>query len=170
MRHIQIIEGDITHAQVDVIVNAANPIMLGGGGVDGAIHRAAGPDLLMACRQVKSFKGIRCPTGEARITAAGNLMAKYVIHAVGPIYRQNPHPEQTLRSVYQHSLNLAQNHNCQSIAFPAISCGVYGYPLEEAANIALSVCNQLDYHGLRIVFYLWGKKTYAVWQTALAGL
>lgn len=138
MTNIQILEGDITTAEVDAIVNAANPFMLGGGGVDGAIHRAAGPELLKACHQVPETEGIRCPTGEARITTAGNLPARYVIHTVGPVYNSDPAPIQNLTSAYHASLKLADQHQCKTIAFPAISCGVYGYPYEEAARIAFS--------------------------------
>ena len=166
MKHISIKEGDITKSKVDAIVNAANPIMLGGGGVDGAIHRAAGPQLLEACRQVQTANGIRCPFGEARITPAGNLSAKYVIHTAGPIYNREANPRSVLISCYQNSLSLALQNNCTSIAFPAISCGVYGYPLEEAAEVALGVCAQSDYSVLAINFYLFGKNTYEVWNEA----
>ncbi len=128
MAIIKITQGDITRASVDAIVNAANARMLGGGGVDGAIHRAAGPKLLEACKKVKSENGIRCPTGEARITDAGNLKAKYVIHTVGPRYYMDEDPANLLFSAYKNSLDLALSHGCKSIAFPAISCGVFGYP------------------------------------------
>ena len=124
MTNISLIQGDITTADVDAIVNAANPAMLGGGGVDGAIHRAAGRALLDACKQVKPVYGIRCPIGEARITPAGHLKARYVIHTVGPRYRMDDQPEELLRSAYRNSLLLALENHCKSIAFPAISCGV----------------------------------------------
>ena len=166
---ITLIRGDITTAEVDAIVNAANPQMLGGGGVDGAIHRAAGPALLEACKQVPAENGVRCPTGEARITPAGNLRANYVIHTVGPVYHSNPNPRQALTSAYQNSLNLALENNCRSIAFPAISCGVYGYPLEEAAEISASVCREPDYANLAIYFYLFSRELVDVWEKALAG-
>lgn len=164
---ITVIEGDITTAKVDAIVNAANPIMLGGGGVDGAIHQAAGPKLLEACRKVKLVNGIRCPTGEARITLAGNLPSKHVIHAVGPRYHVDSNPKTLLEAAYTHSLNLLLENKGQSIAFPAISCGVYGYPLLEAAHTALSVCQKDAYIGLDIIFYLYGKKSYDTWLSAL---
>jgi len=133
MEKIEIKKGDITKAQEEAIVNAANPKMLGGGGVDGAIHKAAGPKLLEACRKVKPQNGIRCPFGEARITKAGDLDADYVIHAVGPIYRSDKEPAVTLSSTYHNCLKLAIENKCASIAFPAISCGAYGFPLDQAA-------------------------------------
>jgi len=131
---LELVEGDITQQDIDAIVNAANSSLLGGGGVDGAIHRAAGPALLAECRQVGG-----CPTGEARITGGGRLVARYVIHAVGPVYRGGTQGEaERLASAYRHSLELASQHGLRSIAFPAISTGVYGYPMNEAARIALS--------------------------------
>ncbi|TLU67176.1 O-acetyl-ADP-ribose deacetylase [Thalassotalea litorea] len=162
--NIAIVQGDITQAKVDAIVNAANPKMLGGGGVDGAIHRAAGPKLLEECRKLKATNGIRCPFGEARITSAGNLNAKYVIHTAGPIYRNELHPELLLASCYQNCLELALEHQCQSIAFPAISCGAYGYPLEEAANIAIEICQNPRYQNISIHCYLFDDRSYHTWQ------
>ena len=138
---ITIERGDITTVKVDAIVNAANPIMLGGGGVDGAIHAAAGPELLEACRRFAVVDGIRCPFGEALITPGFALPALHVIHAVGPIFRSDPNPEETLRSAYAVSLGLARDYDLKSIAFPAISTGAYGFPLESAARIALSTAN-----------------------------
>lgn len=164
---LHILSGDITQAPVDAIVNAANPAMLGGGGVDGAIHKAAGPKLLAACRQIKAVNGVRCPFGEARITTAGDLPATYVIHTVGPIYHQSDAPEETLKKAYRNSLQLALQHNCQSIALPAISCGSYGYPHRQAATIALQICQQRDYQALDIQFYLFGSTMYALWQHVL---
>ncbi|MER2498682.1 O-acetyl-ADP-ribose deacetylase [Vibrio neptunius] len=161
---ITLINGDIIQAKVDAIVNAANPKMLGGGGVDGAIHRAAGSDLLKACQQVEAVDGVRCPSGQARITTAGKLRAKYVIHAVGPIYHQVANPEQILQSAYRESLKLALAHQCLSIALPAISCGVYGYPLQEAAEIALTVCTESEFAQLDIQFYLFGEEMMTIWQ------
>jgi O-acetyl-ADP-ribose deacetylase (regulator of RNase III) len=170
MNNLQIIEGDITKARVDAIVNAANPTMLGGGGVDGAIHRAAGPKLLQACQKVPAVNGIRCPFGEARITEAGDLPASYVIHTTGPIYLNESDPETVLISAYKNSLQLALDNNCQSIAFPAISCGAYGYPHPKAANIALSTCKTSQFSSLAIYFYLIGPPMVTLWQQCLSEL
>jgi O-acetyl-ADP-ribose deacetylase (regulator of RNase III) len=139
MHGIEIQRGDIAKMAVDAIVNAANERMLGGGGVDGAIHRAAGPGLLEECNQIPEvMPGVRCPTGEARLTHGHALPAKYVIHTVGPVWRGGEHGEpQLLASCYRSSLELALKHGVRSIAFPAISCGVYGYPLSDAAAIAM---------------------------------
>ena len=136
---IQIVQGDITTLAVDAIVNAANQVMLGGGGVDGAIHRAAGHELYEACLKVPEVRpGIRCPTGEARITLGFKLPAKYVIHTVEPVYRDGQHGEpEKLTACYRNSLALAAENGCKSIAFPCISTGVYGYPKEDAAKIAV---------------------------------
>ena len=136
---IKIIQGDITTLAVDAIVNAANQVMLGGGGVDGAIHDAAGPELYEACLKVPEVRpGVRCPTGEARITPGFRLPAKFVIHTVGPVYRDGLHGEpEKLAACYRNSLALAAENGCKSIAFPCISTGIYGYPIEDAAKIAV---------------------------------
>ena len=136
---IKIIQGDITTLAVDAIVNAANQVMLGGGGVDGAIHRAAGRELYEACLKVPEVRpGVRCPTGEARITPGFKLPAKFVIHTVGPVYRDGLHGEpEKLAACYRNSLALAAENGCKSIAFPCISTGIYGYPIEDAAKIAV---------------------------------
>ena len=136
---IDAILGDITKFEGDAIVSAANERMLGGGGVDGAIHRAAGPQLLTECEKVPEVRlGVRCPTGEARITAGGNLKARWVVHTVGPVYRDGRHGEpEKLANCYRNSLQLAVDNGIKSIAFPSISTGVYGYPVEEAAAIAV---------------------------------
>lgn len=131
--------GDITRLSVDAIVNAASPALLGGGGVDGAIHRAAGPRLLEACRALPEIApGVRCPTGEARITPAFDLPARWVVHTVGPVWHGGHAGESArLAACYRNSAALALAHDATSLAFPAISCGVYGYPYAEAARIAL---------------------------------
>jgi len=136
---IEIAEADITTLEVDAIVNAANETLLGGGGVDGAIHRAAGPQLLAACRALPEVRrGVRCPTGEARITPAYRLPARHVIHTVGPVWRGGGSGEaERLAGCYRESLRLANEFSLDRIAFPAISCGVYGYPIEQAVAIAV---------------------------------
>jgi O-acetyl-ADP-ribose deacetylase (regulator of RNase III) len=136
---IEVVEADLTTLNVDAIVNAANETLLGGGGVDGAIHRAAGPELLRACRAIPEVApGVRCPTGEARITPGFRLPARSVIHTVGPVWRGGDRGEpDLLASCYRASLRLAGEQAIATIAFPAISCGVYGYPIETAVAIAV---------------------------------
>jgi len=135
---IEVVQTDITTLALDAIVNAANETLLGGGGVDGAIHRAAGPELMAACRAIPEVSpGVRCPTGEARITPGFRLPSRYVIHTVGPVWHggNNGEPER-LASCYRRSLDLAAHNAVARIAFPAISCGVYGYPIDQAVAIA----------------------------------
>lgn len=151
---LELAQGDITRQETDAIVNAANTSLLGGGGVDGAIHRAAGPGLLAECRTLGG-----CPTGDAKITRGYNLRAKHVIHAVGPVYRDGRHGEpESLASAYRRSLELAHARHLNSVAFPAISTGVYGYPMEDAARIAFETMREFmethDAPGLiRVVLY-----------------
>ena len=144
MDRLEITVGDITRVRVDAIVNAANSRMLGGGGVDGAIHRAAGPRLLDACRAVPEIRaGVRCPVGEARITDAFDLPARWVVHTVGPVWHGGSDGEPTqLASCYRASLDLAAENGAGSVAFPAISTGVYHYPIDAAADIAVRECGQ----------------------------
>jgi len=159
---IEIMQGDITALQLDAIVNAANTTLLGGGGVDGAIHRAAGPELLNECRNIGG-----CPTGEARITRAYNLPAKYVIHTVGPIYRGRDDDRKLLSRCYTNSLKLAVKNDITSIAFPAISCGAYGYPVKEACRIAMdTTCQFLETNRMlkKVVFILFSADTYNIYK------
>jgi O-acetyl-ADP-ribose deacetylase (regulator of RNase III) len=139
--HIKLLLGDITQQDVDAIVNAANNSLMGGGGVDGAIHRAGGPDILRQCRQIVSRQG-SCPTGAAVITTGGNLKAKYVIHTVGPVWHGGARNEdQLLRDAYHNSLLLARQHALKTVAFPSISTGAYRFPIDRAARIALTTVN-----------------------------
>lgn len=158
---IEIKQGDITKLSVDAVVNAANTSLLGGGGVDGAIHRAAGKKLLAECRAVGG-----CPTGEARLTKGYNLPATYVIHTVGPVYKGRKKDAALLSACYRNSLTLAVENAVSTIAFPAISCGVYGYPIQDACKIAMdTTCEFLtDHSGIdKVIFILFSPKDQKVY-------
>ena len=163
---IEAIRGDITKLHVDAIVNAANTTLLGGGGVDGAIHRAAGPELLAECRTLGG-----CRPGEAKITRGYRLPVQFVIHTVGPVWGGGKHDEaRTLANCYRNSLQLAVENRIGTLAFPAISCGAYGYPVEEAARIALkttreflATTDEID----KVIFVLWGEDIYEAYRQLL---
>jgi O-acetyl-ADP-ribose deacetylase len=163
---IKILRGDITKLDVDAIVNAANTTLLGGGGVDGAIHRSAGPELLAECRTLGG-----CRPGEAKITRGYRLPARFVIHTVGPVWRGGKQREaETLANCYQSSLQLAVENGIKTIAFPAISCGAYGYPIPDAAQIAVKITrdflatkDQID----KVTFVLWGEDIYDAYRQLL---
>ncbi|GGA09290.1 O-acetyl-ADP-ribose deacetylase [Dyella caseinilytica] len=169
---ITVVTADLTRLTLDAIVNAANPGLLGGGGVDGAIHRAAGPALLVACRNLPEVSpGVRCPTGEARLTPGFALPARFVIHTVGPVWHGGQDGEAELLARCYHScITLALEHDLHSIGFPAISCGVYGYPPEQAANVAIAALRiRLAAHPmLDVQLCCFGDRMAATWQNALS--
>jgi len=166
---VEFLQGDITEQDTDAIVNAANRYLLGGGGVDGAIHRGAGPQLLTECRTLGG-----CETGDAKITKGYNLKAKHVIHTVGPIYHSaGKKAPELLANCYRRSLEVASENHLSSVAFPSISTGAYGYPLEEAAPIALkTVIDYLKTHPEinRVRFVLFGDEAYRVYEKSLKGI
>ena len=168
---LELIQGDITKAEVDAIVNAANSQLIGGGGVDGAIRRAGGDEIEQACAEIRRREG-GCPTGKAVITPGGNLHAKYVIHTVGPVWESgNSGEAELLTSCYQESLQLAVENDIQSIAFPSISTGIYGYPTEKAAIVALTAVKELVLQSstvpATIQFILFDEATHTCYVDAL---
>jgi O-acetyl-ADP-ribose deacetylase (regulator of RNase III) len=171
---LELLQGDITQQDTDAIVNAANPSLMGGGGVDGAIHRAGGPAILEECKRVRAKLGQRLPRGDAVMTTGGDLPARHVIHTAGPVWGggESGEPE-LLGRCYRSSMELARRHGLESVAFPSISTGVYGYPVREAARIALrEVARHLVEHGApRLVrFVLFDRETLSAYEDAMGEL
>ncbi|HET7929715.1 MAG TPA: O-acetyl-ADP-ribose deacetylase [Actinomycetota bacterium] len=170
MPDIVALEGDITNQDVDAIVNAANGSLMGGGGVDGAIHRAGGPAILAECKEIRRTTypdGL--PTGKAVATTAGDLPARWVIHTVGPVYARESDPAALLASCHAESLRVADDLGARTVAFPAISTGVYGYPVEEAAGVAIRAVRDADPRVEEVRFVLFGRDAYEAFERALAG-
>jgi O-acetyl-ADP-ribose deacetylase len=169
-KQTELVQGDITKLKVDAIVNAANASLMGGGGVDGAIHRAGGPAILEACRKIVEEQG-RCETGNAVLTTAGNLPSKFVIHAVGPIWHGGNHNEaEQLQKAYHNCLKLAQENGIETIAFPNISTGIYGFPKDKAAEIAINTVKGFlsGNDSIKLVcFVCFDAENYAIYQKLL---
>lgn len=166
MSSINVVQGDITKLDVDAIVNAANSSLLGGGGVDGAIHRAGGPAILEACKQIRNRQG-GCKTGEAVITTGGNLKARHVIHTVGPVWHGGSSREpELLVNAYRNSLKLAVENNCNTVAFPNISTGIYGYPKQQAATIAVNTVKEFlkTNSPLKVTFCCFDEENYTLYK------
>ena len=166
---LSLIQGDITLQETEAIVNAANTSLLGGGGVDGAIHRAGGPKILEECKKIRAKQG-GCPTGEAVITTGGNMATEYVIHTVGPVWSGgNRNEYQLLRNAYYNILNLAKKNGIKSISFPSISTGVYRFPIDNAAKIALTTVKEFiqEYNFVEVRFVLFSEKDLQVYEKAL---
>ncbi|HSA52700.1 MAG TPA: O-acetyl-ADP-ribose deacetylase [Yinghuangia sp.] len=171
MVRITLVQGDITHESVDAIVNAANSSLLGGGGVDGAIHRAGGPEILEACRALRaSHYGRGLPAGQAVATTAGRLDARRVIHTVGPVWSHSEDRSDVLASCYRESLRVADELGARSVAFPAVSTGVYRWPMGDAARIALTTVRDAETSVEEARFVLFGAQAYEAFQDALAAL
>ena len=168
---IRLVTGDITKVPADAIVNAANSALAGGGGVDGAIHRAGGPSIMRELDAIRAAGG-GCPTGSAVVTGAGNLPARYVFHAVGPIYRDGRHGEPALlASCYRKCLDLAEQHSVETVSFPSISTGAYGYPMDEAAAVALREVNAHPKKGIReVIFVLFDERARGIYAARLKEL
>ncbi|HEX4942160.1 MAG TPA: O-acetyl-ADP-ribose deacetylase [Actinomycetota bacterium] len=170
MPRIVLVEGDITEQRVDAIVNAANATLLGGGGVDGAIHRRGGPSILEACRRIRSTEwpdGL--PTGRAVATTAGDLPARWVIHTVGPVYAREEDPGTLLSNCHTESLRIADELEAVLVAFPAISTGVYGYPIDEAARVAVEAVRTADTSVREVRFVLFDATAHAAFERAMVG-
>ena len=169
---ISLIQGDITLQKTEAIVNAANTTLLGGGGVDGAIHRAGGPEILEECKKIRAKQG-GCPTGEAVITSGGNMATKHVIHTAGPVWSGGQrNEEQLLRNAYYNSLNLAKKNGIKSVSFPSISTGVYRFPIDKAARIALTTVKEFiqEYNFEEIRFVLFSERDLKVYEKTLKEL
>ena len=170
MPAIALLEGDITKQDVDAIVNAANGSLMGGGGVDGAIHRAGGPAILAECGEIRrTIHPNGLPTGMAVSTTAGDLPARWVIHTVGPVYGRDANPAGLLASCHTESLRLADALGARSVAFPAISTGIYGYPVDEAAGVAIDAVRSAETRVAEVRFVLFGREAYEAFERALAG-
>ncbi len=166
---LSLIQGDITLQKTESIVNAANTSLLGGGGVDGAIHRAGGPKILEECKEIRAKQG-GCPTGEAVITSGGNMITKHVIHTVGPVWSDgNRNEKQLLRNAYYNSLNLAKKNGIKSVSFPSISTGVYRFPIDKAARIALTTVTEFlqEYNFVEVRFVLFSERDLQIYEDAL---
>ena len=166
--HITLVEGDITTVHADAIVNAANSSLLGGGGVDGAIHRKGGPEILAACRKLRaSHYGKGLATGQAVATTAGNLPARWVIHTVGPVYSKDEDRSALLADCHRNALRVADSLGAASLTFPAISTGIYGWPMADAARIALGTISATDTHVAKVQFVLYGAEAFDAFQRHL---
>ncbi|NYE45127.1 O-acetyl-ADP-ribose deacetylase (regulator of RNase III) [Spinactinospora alkalitolerans] len=167
---IRLVRGDITEQHVDAVVNAANSSLLGGGGVDGAIHRRGGPDILAECRELRASKyGRGLPTGRAVATTAGRLPARWVIHTVGPVHSATEDRTELLASCYRESLRVADELGARSVAFPAVSAGVYGWPMDDAARVAVRTVQETSTTVSEIRFVLFGDEAYAAFDRAVRG-
>ena len=169
---LSLVQGDITLQETEAIVNAANTSLLGGGGVDGAIHRAGGPKILEECKKIRAKQG-GCPTGEAVITTGGNMATGYVIHTVGPVWSGgNRGEEQLLRNAYYNSLNLAKENGIKSVSFQSISTGVYRFPIDKAAKIAITTVKEFiqEYNFAEVRFVLFSERDLQVYEKALKGI
>ncbi|MFF5211636.1 O-acetyl-ADP-ribose deacetylase [Streptosporangium sp. NPDC000396] len=165
---LKLVQGDITEQEVDAVVNAANSSLLGGGGVDGAIHRRGGPEILQECRALRASRyGGGLPTGHAVATTAGRLPARWVIHTVGPVHSASEDRSELLASCYRESLRVADELGARSVAFPAISTGIYGWPMDDGARIALSTVRRTPTGVLEVRFVLFGAEAYAAFEEAL---